>query len=96
MNELVDLLLDTPGEVLEGGVRDVLKGTSLRPKQGLVSVHPDERGEVVGLRLLRDGRGQEYDLGVIVEHVLRAHDLRTKAGPLGHLAQGASSPGLYP
>ena len=92
MDELVDLLLDAPREVLKGGVGHVLKGTGLGPEQGAVPVHLDERREIVGLGLLGDRRRQEDHFGVVVEHVLRAHNLQAEAGPSGHVAQAPSLP----
>lgn len=83
MDELVDLLLDSPREVLKGGVGHVLEGTGLGPEQGPVPVHLDEGCEIVGLGLLGDRGGREHDLGVVVECVLRAHDLQAEARPSG-------------
>lgn len=75
MDELVNLLLDTTCEVLKGRISHILEGTSLSPEQGTMTIHLYQCSEVVSLRFLRDSRRQENDLGVIVEHVLSAHDL---------------------
>lgn len=82
MDELVDLLFDPTREVFKGGVCHVFEGAGFSPEQGTMTIHLYQRSEVVSLRFFRDSRRQEDNFGVIVEHVLGAHDLWDGSGNL--------------
>lgn len=92
MDELVDLLFDTAREVLKGGICHVLEGTSFTPEQGSMTIHLYQGSEVVRLGFFRDSRRQEDDLGVIVEHVLRANDLWNGSKTSGCLMKTLAPP----